>query len=662
MMNRKEFIKNSLAFGAGCFLFPSACNFTRNSSNKKVLTLGIDGMDVRLTQQYLKQGIMPNLQKLINRGSLKSAQTSMPPQSPVAWSSFSVGASSKVHGIYDFIHRDPATIIPYLSSSKVLPPKMTVKLGPYKIPLVKGEVKLLRKGKPFWEHLAEKDIPSTIFKMPANFPCSDNSADMVSGMGTPDLRGGYGIYTLYTTAPHKFKNNLTGGELIPVAFNQNRMDAFLFGPANTLNEKQPRTRIPFAVWKDKTNDVLRIKIQGTELLIKKGEWSKWVELSFPMIGSLINISGICKIFIKEISPHFSMYITPINIDPSEPALPVVSSNDYAQELVRNVGPFYTQGLPYNTKALSEGILTDDEYFTMVKQIYRERSRLLDFELERFQKLTQGMLFFYVASIDQNTHMLWRFIDKNHPLFDKNMQKRYGNKLAELYSHADNMIGRVMQKYDINDPNFTLIVMSDHGFAPFSRQVNLNNWLYKNGYMALKNKNNLETGEFFSNVQWEKTAAYNLGINCIYINLKGREETGTVEENDRQKLINDIKQKLLKLIDYKTGENAVTAVHIVPDNERILHPHAPDIIVGWNSGYRTSWKSILGGFSSQIFEDNLDKWSGDHCIDPEKVPAILASNRKITKNNPGLMDITATILREFNIAPNKKMEGSSLFKG
>ena len=166
-----------------------------------MLVLGIDGMDVRLTRQYMQQGLLPNIQKIAEAGSMSVMQTSMPPQSPVAWSNIAIGAGPEIHGIYDFIHRDPATLMPYLSTSRVVPPARMLHLGNHRIPLSQGRVENLQQGIPFWDLLAEYDIPTTLFKMPANFPCKSGDIEMVSGMGTPDLRGGYGNFTFLTSDP-----------------------------------------------------------------------------------------------------------------------------------------------------------------------------------------------------------------------------------------------------------------------------------------------------------------------------------------------------------------------------------------------------------------------------------------------------------------------------
>jgi len=89
---------------------------------------------------------------------------------------------------------------------------------------------------------------------------------------------------------------------------------------------------------------------------------------------------------------------------------------------------------------------------------------------------------------------------------------------------------------------------------------------------------------------------------------------------------------------------------------------PDLLVGYNRGYRAGWKTILGGFPPEILEDNTNPWSGDHCMDYTLVPGVLLSNRKIVDRSTALTDIAPTILAEFGIPQPKDMMGQSVFAG
>src|SRR6185295_17842418 len=95
-------------------------------------------------------------------GTYGQLATSSPPESPVAWSDFITSQHSEGHGIYDFVHRDPKAMAPYLSTSRVTPPTTVLTLGPWSLPVGGGKVELLRKGRPFWDYLDDEGIPATV--------------------------------------------------------------------------------------------------------------------------------------------------------------------------------------------------------------------------------------------------------------------------------------------------------------------------------------------------------------------------------------------------------------------------------------------------------------------------------------------------------------------
>ena len=389
--------------------------------------------------------------------------------------------------------------------------------------------------------------------------------------------------------------------------------------------------------------------------------SGWLNVEFPMVGPLASIKGICKIFVQKVHPDLFVYVSPINIDPADPALPICSPDDYSRTLADDLGPFYTQGFPEDTKALSTGALTDGEYLLLANEVFLESDRMLTHELNRFQGQQNGFMFFYFSSLDQNSHMFWRGRDEESPLFSKDFAREYGDTIARYYTRIDRSLGRVLDTLDMDDPNTTIMVISDHGFASFNRQVNLNTWLYNQGLLKLRRRSMLDAGGFFNGVIWQKTAAYNLGINSIYLNLKGREEKGTVEPSDAAALSQKIAGKILEMKDPANGRKMAASVRVITAEEKSLQPQAPDIIVGWNNGYRTSWDSIMGVFGPETVSDNLDPWSGDHCIAPALVPAILISNRPVSGSQPRLTDIGPTILSLFGQQPFPTMTGKSLIK-
>jgi predicted AlkP superfamily phosphohydrolase/phosphomutase len=256
-------------------------------------------------------------------------------------------------------------------------------------------------------------------------------------------------------------------------------------------------------------------------------------------------------------------------------------------------------------------------------------------------------------------MLWRLIDPKHPEYDAALAADYGSALSEFYRQIDQVLGEVMQRVD---DRTTVLVLSDHGFAPYNRSFNLNTWLLNHGYITLKSEPNPDQSQAFANVDWNRTRAYGLGLNGLYLNLRGREREGVVEPGAQaDALLNQIKDELLGVRDPQNNVASITRVDRA--SEVYQGPFAqqgPDLIVGYNRGYRAGWQTILGNFPANVFEDNSNPWSGDHCMDYTLVPGVLLSNRPIDAANPALTDIAPTIFAEFGIPKPGSMMGRSVF--
>ena len=206
-------------------------------------------------------------------------------------------------------------------------------------------------------------------------------------------------------------------------------------------------------------------------------------------------------------------------------------------------------------------------------------------------------------------------------------------------------------------------MSDHGFAPFYWQVNLNSWLVQQGYARLNDPSKRDGYPLFANVNWSETKAYAVGLNGLYVNLRGREAKGIVSDGEEyQKLLDRLEADLLAMKDPRNGKAPVSLVFQTRrDLKGKMLNRAPDIIVGYSWGYRSSWKNPLGEYPRDIFIDNMDPWSGDHSMDYRLVPGILVTNRKITTDKPALYDLTVSVLDEYGIPRMPGMLGNDCLK-
>jgi predicted AlkP superfamily phosphohydrolase/phosphomutase len=646
--------------GSGALV--SGCSgLDESKPGEKVMILGFDGMDYFLTTEMMEAGELPNLKKLADKGSFRPLTSSNPPQSPVAWSNFITGKNPGGHGIYDFIARDPKTYFPKLSMSDVSPAKKNIDALGYRIPVVPGEVTLLRYGKSWWEILEENGIPASVLCIPSNFPPVECSQKTLSGMGTPDLLGTYGTY-YYITTEDIDTEDMAAVEVVKAKLEDGAVKAKVVGPDSfKLDEKGEKTLpsgFDIEIYPDEVNNQALVRVGGQDYFMKVGEWSDWITISLEMVPWLLDVTGIVRLYLKSVKGNVALYVSPINIDPKAPALPISTPDDFSEEIAKDLGPYYTQGFPEDYAAYKNDSLGNDEFIAQVKIAENERIALYKYELERFKHAGRGVYFCYFGTTDIPAHMLWYHHDPKHPMHDPVVSPKYADALRSLYRDMDGLVGHAVENLG---EDTTYIVMSDHGFSPFYRAFNVNSWLVEQEYMYLADIFKGYSDEFFENVDMEYSKAYAVGLNGLYINLKGREGLGFVEPEERDGLIVELIEKLKQVRDPKNGQLVFAGVY---DSREIYKgeyaDQAPDIILGYAYGYRVSDQTALGEAPEEIIEDNMDRWSGDHCMDPSVVPGILFTNRKTDNSEPALTDLAPTILAEFGIAAPGDMDGSNIF--
>jgi predicted AlkP superfamily phosphohydrolase/phosphomutase len=622
------------------------------ASITRLIVVGLDGQDPKLTDQFMREGLLPNFKALAAEGSYRRLKTTFPSLSPVAWSSFSTGANPARHNIYDFLDRDRRTYLPMLSSTRIGKVERFLKIGRYRIPLQKPELSLLRRSKPFWTILGEHRIWSTVLRVPITFPPDNFYGAELSAMCTPDLLGTQGTFLLYTTRPseQKFKE---GGLRFHVTVEGDQVNTTLQGPENTFLEGAPPLTLPLGVRLDRAATRAVVSIGDTSVTLVPGDLSDWVSLSFSAAPG-VSVKGITRLLITEMGEHFSLYLTPINLDPESPAMPISHPPYYATYLAKKIGAYSTLGLAEDTWGLNEGVTDDGTFLKQAYDIDREREAMFFASLE---KLRRGTLVCVFDATDRIQHMFWRDIDPGHPAGRGRERAEHRHAIRELYKHNDALVGRVRAQLKDGD---VLMVISDHGFSSFRRGVNLNQWLLREGYLTLKPGAD-GTSEWLRDVDWSGTRAYALGLTGMFLNLKGREAEGIVEPGeDAAALKAEIARKLRGLRD---EEKKAVGVNEAFDTAKIYDgPYlesAPDFVIGYNAGYRTSWDCATGVVAGPVFEDNVKAWSGDHCIDPRLVPGVFFCNRTVASEEPALVDIAPTALKLFGIEPPAHMDGRPL---
>ncbi len=633
--------------------------FARSKIDRLVI-LGLDGMEPSLVDRFMGEGKMPNLKRLKEMGSYRLLGTTTPPLSPVAWSSFLTGVNPGKHNIYDFLNSDRRTYLPNLSSVSIHPPTRTLKLGRYTIPLNKPEIRLLRKGKPFWNTLGEHGIFTSVIRVPITFPPEKCRGVVLSAMCVPDLRGTQGLFSFYSTRPAGEER--TGGEQHVVRREGNEVRCELIGPDNSMKEGAGAMKVPFTVRIGGKGRDATLEIGDEKHPLKLGEYSDWITVVFKA-GAGVKVNGICRFMLISTEPEFELYVMPINLDPEKPAMPISYPAAYSTYLAKQFGSYATLGLAEDTWALNETLIDDDAFLEQCVSIDGEREQQF---FDALDKTSRGLCVCVFDGTDRIQHMFWRYLEKDHPAYPGNLHpdtyKANGHEktIEDLYVRMDRLVGQTMKKVLNGDDGTMLMVISDHGFSPFRRGIDLNRWLIENGYMKL-NPDAKPGEKFLAGVDWANTRAYALGLAGMFINQKGREAKGIVEAGEEtRRLKQEIIGKMNGLKDPANGQVAIVKVR--DKEEAYTGPYretAPDLVIGYNRGYRVGWDTAIGRITASVFADNTKAWSGDHCIDPDLIPGILFCSHKVLSESPRLMDLGPTALDLFGVSVPENMDGVPL---
>jgi predicted AlkP superfamily phosphohydrolase/phosphomutase len=614
--------------------------------------VGFDGQDPRITDRLMAAGKLPNFKRLASSGAYSRLRTVYPSLSPVAWSSFSTGTNPGMHNVFDFVERDRKSYLPKQASTEIGKLERTLKLGRWRIPLERPALRLTRKSKPFWTILGENDVWSTVLRVPITFPPDRFYGAQLSAMMVPDLLGTLGTFLHYTTRPGTA--SVEGGLRCPLEAAGTTYRGTLHGPENSFLDGNPPLALPLLIEVDRGRGRARVTIGKETVELAPRQLSDWVTLTFHAAPG-ISVVGITRLMVVELDKHVSLYLSPINLDGEKPAMPISHPSYYSTYLAKKIGKFSTLGLAEDTVALNEGVTDDATFLQQAYDIDRERQDMFFAAIDR---LRRGSLVCVFDATDRIQHMFWRYTEKGHPADRSAPDAPHRNAIEELYVHNDRIVGKVLERVR---PGDVLCVISDHGFTSFRRCINLNRWLLDQGYLALK-PGTTGGADLLRDVDWSRTRAYCLGLSGMFLNIAGREAQGIVQPGDEvRRLKAELIGKLRGLVDPEKGEVGITEVF----DTAVIYSgpyteNAPDFIVGFNDGYRTSWNCANGIVAEPVFADNVKAWSGDHGIDPRLVPGIFFCNRSIDADDPSILDFAPTVLTLFGIQPPRHMEGKPLF--
>ncbi|MCY2960140.1 MAG: alkaline phosphatase family protein [Planctomycetota bacterium] len=583
------------------------------------------------------------------------------------------------------------------------------------------------KSAPFWEEAAKAGVPCVVIDSAMSWDRPEvPGARVLSGLGVPDVRSNNGDWFVYTTDPKVLERapigqpTSTAGRIFRVDERDSVIESWVYGPYDFVaidaaqrevaaidarmgkpgqssadvealrkrkrdlqSEVLPRLQVqgrfrasdegrvslPLKVTLEPAGGA-RVEIGAQEQVLQEGEWSKWYHLTFEL-SPLVKVRAITRAKLVKRSEPFELFLDFLQFDPAHPAWwqPVSQPPEFAAELARAAGaPYETVGWACLTMPFKDREIDPVTFLEDIEATQRSRETLLRAALK--QTDWRGLMF-VESTPDRVQHMMYQFADPTHPAYDAAKAARrtkfFGEDIAlsdairASYQSMDRVVGEVLK--DHVKPGDTLLVCADHGFQSFKRQVHVNNWLAQEGYLAVLPDATKADQRALSFVDWSRTKAYAVGLGGIYLNLQGRERDGTVAPKDAPALLAEIKQKLLAMED--SGRRAVRDVYVISE----IHsgPHLgeePDLMVGFDAGWRVSWATTLGDIqlvdgakpgtfvAGGVFEDNRLNWSGDHVsVAADLVRGVFFSNRKVVVPEGGidLLHIAPTALAVLGVA-------------
>jgi predicted AlkP superfamily phosphohydrolase/phosphomutase len=625
----------------------------KNARFKRVLIVGFDGMDHRLFNTLKKEGRkFPNFDKIAQDGVFSPLWSTEPPISPVAWSTFSTGVNPGKHNIFDFLATDRATYMPKMAGSDILPPKRVWRIGSWEIPLSAPKIELLRKSQSFWKIVSSKGIYSAVLRVPFTFPPEKFYGTMMSGLGTPDLRGTQGSFSFYAEQRPENSDLSEGVFELLEKDGETGFSGRIKGPGHPFHRAHTPLELPFHLTVDPSTGQVKLTIGKETLILEKGRLSPWFRLEFK--AGWVTVAGIAQAVLDSVSP-LRLYISPLHIDPEKPAMPISHPRIFSVYLAKLLGPHATLGQAEDTWAVNERILSEEAFLQQVYQVQGEREKVF---FDTLNKVNQGLIVQVFEATDRVQHMFWKYLPDSHSSSPKlSKAPEVITAIADCYTRMDDFLGRLLPRMKKDD---LLMIVSDHGFNAFDRSFHLNSWLHREGYLVLEEGKTVSR-KFYADVDWSRSRAYGQGLNGLYINIRDREGQGIVAPGkEAEALKREIRDKLLAIKDEKTGRNAIKAAYLREEIYKGPYTdNAPDVVVGYALGFRVSWESAVNSVGTEIFTDNTHMWCGDHGFTRGDVPGIFFSNHRIGVKDPTLADISPTVLAAFGIRKPAFIDGRDL---
>jgi predicted AlkP superfamily phosphohydrolase/phosphomutase len=335
----------------------------------------------------------------------------------------------------------------------------------------------------------------------------------------------------------------------------------------------------------------------------------------------------------------------------------------------------------------------------INEVFDSTEKMAKISILLTEKHESDLFMVVFNGTDYIQHRFWKYIDPKHPEYEAEKSAKYRKMFLQFYQKIDEILGNFLK---MADERTTLIVMSDHGFGPLHKYIHVNSWLMQMDLLKLRKRPKTRLKRFlykiginpekilnalfsihlvniriktnrtdeklqnisnkfflsFSDVDWHKTKAYSIGSGSIYINLKGREPSGTVSPGQEyESLREQISTRLYGLKDPETGEFVIEKV--CKKEEIYNGPHIdtlPDIVFIPKPGYTTFEEHE---FAAKSVITQAKTLSGTHRLNGILLMRGGGIKKSATLQDASIMDLAPTILYLLGLPIPTDMDGRVL---
>ncbi|MEW6442678.1 MAG: alkaline phosphatase family protein [bacterium] len=322
---------------------------------------------------------------------------------------------------------------------------------------------------------------------------------------------------------------------------------------------------------------------------------------------------------------------------------------------------YPSELKQEVEKVADGYVIDvrdfrtDDKDWLLRQVYEMTEKRFRVVRHFLRSKPWNFFMFVEMGPDRLHHGFWRFCDPGHRLYQEGNPHR--TVLEDYYIYLDRKIGEVLEEIDLDKT--LVLVVSDHGAKRMDGGICVNEWLMREGFLALKEAPAGLQKLKMDRIDWKRTRVWGEGgyYSRIFFNVQGREPQGVVPQGDYERFRTEVKERLEALGD-QNGKPIGTVLHRPQDLYRECRNVVPDLIAYFGD---LDWRSVgsVGTGCIHTFENDTGPDDANH----DRHGVLIMADPRLPQAERGrrlegvtLYDIAPTVLEALGVPVPSDMLG------